>query len=118
MLQMLGTCCRQLVNPNATVGGRDAPLGLHQLFLEKALKSGVKRSFFDLKQVFGGTLDVLHEGIAMEGLALQRSKNHHLQGAGEKVSLFGFFHERGVCSRTWVRDHLRQGVEQNSVVEI
>jgi len=37
---------------------------------------------------------VLHEGIAMQGLALQRSENHHLQGAGKKVALFGFFHER------------------------
>src|SRR6267378_3153498 len=95
MLQKLGTCCRQPVNTSATVGRRNGPFCLHQLFLEKALKSRIKRSFFDLKQVVGGTLDVLHEGITVQGLALQRSENHHLQGAGKKVSLFGFFHERG-----------------------
>jgi hypothetical protein len=54
----------------------------------------------------------------MQGLALQRSENHHLQGAGEKVSLFMFFHERRVCSRPSVRDHLGQGLEQNSLIDI
>src|SRR6266404_3080381 len=117
MLQMLGTCCRQPVNPHATVGRRNGPFCLHQLFLEEALKSRVKRAFFDLKQVVGGTLDVLHEGVAMQGLALQGSENHHLQGAGEKVSLFWFFHEWGVCSRPTVIDHLRQGLEQNSLID-
>ncbi len=54
----------------------------------------------------------------MQGLAFQRSENHHLQGTWEKVSLLGFFHERGVCSRPTVRDHLRQGLEQNSLIDI
>jgi hypothetical protein len=54
----------------------------------------------------------------MQGLSFQRSENHHLQGTGEKVSLFVFFHERGVCSRPSVRDLLRQGLEQNSLIDI
>ena len=54
----------------------------------------------------------------MQGLALQRSENHHLQGAGEKVSLFAFFHEWGVCSRPKVIDYLKQGLEQNSLIDI
>ena len=54
----------------------------------------------------------------MQGLAFQRSENHHLQGAGKKVSLSGFLHERGVCSRPSVRDDLAQGLEQNSLIDI
>jgi hypothetical protein len=61
---------------------------------------------------------VLNESVAMQGLALQRSENHYLQGAGKKVSLFAFFHERVICSRPWVIDYLRQGLEQNSLIDI
>jgi hypothetical protein len=117
-LEVLGTGRRQGVNPNAAIGGRNGPFCFDQLFLEKALKSGVKGAFFDLQQVVGGPLNVLNEGIPMEGLELQRPENHHFQGAGEKVALLGFFHERGIGSRPSVRDSFRQGLEQNSVIEI
>jgi len=93
MLQMLRSPGCQLVSAHATIGGRNAPLGFHQLFLEKALECWIERAFFNLEQVVGGALDVLDQGVTVEGLALQRTENHHLQGAGEKVSLCGFLHE-------------------------
>jgi hypothetical protein len=113
---MFGTCYRQPVNANATVRGGNSPFRLHQLFLEKALKSRIQGAFLDLKQVVGGSLDVLHEGVAVQGLTLQGSEDHHLQGAWKKVSLIGFFHERESAPGLSVRDHLGQGLEQNSVI--
>jgi len=119
-LEVLGAYGRQGVNPNAAVGGRNGPLGFDQVFFEKALESGVKGAFFDLQQVVGGALDVLDEGVAVEGLAFEGTENHHLEGAGEEVALLGlgFFHERGVCSRVSVQGHFVQGLEQNSIIEI
>lgn len=118
-MEVLGACGRQGVNANAAVGGGDGPFGFDQVFFEKALKSGVKGAFFDLQQVIGGTLDVLDECVAVEGLAFEGAENHHLQGAGEEIALLwlGFFHERGVCSRVSVRGHFVQGLEQNSIRE-
>jgi len=52
-----------------------------------------------LKKVVGGALDVLDEGVAVEGLALEGAENHHFEGAGEKVALWWFFHEPEVCSK-------------------
>jgi len=108
----------ELVSTNATIGGRNAPLGFHQLFLEKTLECRIERAFFNLEQVVGGALDVLDEGVAVEWLALQRAENHHLQGAGEKVSLCGFLHERWRLLRTSVRDFFSQGLEQNSIGKV
>src|SRR6267143_341755 len=54
MLQVLRSLCRQLVNPNATVGGRDAPLCLDQVCLEEPLKRRIQRAF----SIWSKSLDV------------------------------------------------------------
>jgi hypothetical protein len=57
--QVFCACRRQFVNPNAAVCRTDAPLGLDQPFLEKALQSRIQRPFFDLEQVMRSPFDVL-----------------------------------------------------------
>ena len=104
----------QLVDPYAAVGGRDAPLGFDQFFLEKALERRIKRAFFDLKQIVRSSLDVLRERIAVEGLALESAQNHHLQCAGKEVSLFAVFHESGLLGTVGI-DQFNLGLDQNSI---
>jgi hypothetical protein len=45
---------------------------------------------------------MLREGIAVKRLSLQRSENHHLQGAGKEVSLFTVLHGWEMLSRLQV----------------
>lgn len=92
-MEVLGACGRQGVNANTAVGGGNGPFDFNQIFLEKALESGVEGAFFDLQQVVGGALDVLDEGVTVERLALEGAENHHFEGAGEQVALLGFLHE-------------------------
>jgi hypothetical protein len=40
----------------------------------------------------GSSFDLLYERIAVGGLSSENLENHHLQGAGEQVSLYGFVH--------------------------
>src|ERR1700676_3928205 len=87
---MFGAGGCQFVNADAAVCRGDAPFGFDQLFLEEALESGIERAFFDLKKIVRGSIDVLNEGVAVEGLALRGAENHHLEGAGKEVALFGF----------------------------
>ena len=57
--QMFAARRCQLVDPNAAVCRRDAPLSLHKTFLEKALECWIQRAFFDLKQIIRGSLYLL-----------------------------------------------------------
>jgi hypothetical protein len=110
---MFCACHREFVSTHAAICGGDAPLGLHEIFLEEALESGVERAFFNLEKVVGSTLNVLDEGVAMKRLALESAENHHFEGAGEEIALLGFFQGRlpKECGG-WVL----QCLEQNSVV--
>jgi hypothetical protein len=45
-----------------------------------------------LEEIVGVSLDVLNKRVTVKGLPLQGSENHHLQSAGEEVSLLGVFH--------------------------
>src|SRR5215470_8381891 len=83
---------RHPVNPDTPVGRGNAPFGFHQTFFEKALKSWIKRSFFDLQQIVRGLFDMLRQSIAMERLPLRRAENHHFQSAWKQVALFVAFH--------------------------
>ena len=65
----------------------EMPLSSHHLLLEKKVQSGVERPFLDREQIVGGSLDVLRKSVTVEGLSLQRSKNHPLQHAGKEVSV-------------------------------
>jgi hypothetical protein len=88
---MFCACCREFVDAHAAICRGDAPLGLHEIFLEEALESGVERAFFNLEKIIGSALDVLDEGVAMERLALESAENHHFEGTREEVALFRFF---------------------------
>ena len=92
MFQMLRSLRCQLVNPDATVGGRGAPLSLDQVGLQEPLERRIQRAFFNLEQIVGRSLNMLREGVPMQRLSLQRSENHHLQGAGKEVSLVAVSH--------------------------
>jgi len=91
---MFRACCREFVDAHAAICGGDAPLGLHEIFLEEALESGVERAFFNLEKIVGSALDVLDEGVTVERLALESAENHHFEGAREEIALFGFFQGR------------------------
>src|SRR2546430_17081531 len=112
MLQMLRSLCRQLVNPHATIRGRNVPLGFHQLFLEKPLESRIERAFFDLKQIVGRALNMLCEGIAVQCL-LRRIIISNAPGKRSRCSRFftgrkfSPFQVSQCCSRpraTWYKD--------------
>jgi hypothetical protein len=110
---MFCACHREFVSTHAAICRGNAPFGLHKILLEEALESGVERAFFNLEKVVGSTLNVLDEGVAMKRLALESAENHHFEGAGEEIALFGFFQGRlpkeyGGC--------VLQCLEQNSVV--
>src|SRR5271156_3636809 len=92
MLQMLCAGWCQFVNAHTAVCRRDAPFGFDQLLFQQTLESWVERTLFDLKEIVGGPLDVLDEGVAVQRLALESSENHHLERAGKEVALFLFFH--------------------------
>lgn len=92
VLQVFGAGGRELVNANTAVSGRDGPLGLKEFGLEKALESWVERALLDLQRVVGSFFDVLGEGVAVEGLNFEGAENHHFQGAGEEIALFGRLH--------------------------
>ena len=109
---MLRTRVRQPVDPNPAICGRSAPLRLNQLLFEKPLEGGIERTFFDLKQVIGGALDVLRECVAVQGLPFQRPENHHLQGARKEVSLRLFGHARRMPV---VVGLVSLGLDQNSI---
>ena len=100
MRSKLEICCSKmaqasggdLVGPHAAIGGRDAPLGLHQLCLEQPLQRRIERALFHLQQVVGSLLDVLHQRIAMRRLAAKRLEDHHLECAGKQIARIGFCH--------------------------
>jgi hypothetical protein len=48
-----------------------------------------------LKDIFGETLDVLRDAVAMHGLCGERLEHHHFEGAGEEIA-FGWRHAYGV----------------------
>jgi hypothetical protein len=64
-----------------------------------------------LKEIVGGSLDVLNERVAMQGLALEGSENHHFKRTGKEVTLFRLFHDL-----LPVPGYVHQGLEQNSVM--
>ena len=77
--------------------------------LEKALEGWIQRAFFDLKQIWRSSFDVLVQRKAGHRLAFPLSENHRLQGAGKEVTLNRFFHADGVLS--CFADLLAQGLE-------
>ena len=85
---MFCACHCEFVSTHAAICRGDAPFGLHEIFLEEALESGVERAFFNLEKIVGSALDVLDEGVAVKRLALESAENHHFEGAGEEVALF------------------------------
>ena len=89
---MFRACRRRLVNAHAPVGRRDTPFRFDQLCLEEALERGIERTFLDLQQIVRGSLDVLGEGVAMQGLALQGAENHHFQSAWKQIPMFVVLH--------------------------
>ena len=79
----------QAVNAcGASLGGGSC-LRLEPSFLEHALKGGVEGAFLDLQQLVGNLLDVLDESIAVHGAEPEGLEDHHLQGAGKEVAMFG-----------------------------
>jgi hypothetical protein len=92
MFQVLCACRREFVNPNAAVCSGDAPLGLDQVFFEKALESWIQRPLFDLEQVMGGSLNMLYQRVSVRRLPSQGLENHHLQSTRKEVSPCGFLH--------------------------
>ena len=91
MRSKLEICCSRwrrpaggdLVGSDAAIGGRDTPLGLHQLCLEQPLQRRIKRALFHLQQVVGSLLDVLHQRISVRRLAAKRLEDHHFECAGK-----------------------------------
>jgi len=52
------------------------------------LDTSLSEVLFDLRQIAGGSFD----GVAVQGLSFERSKNHHLQRAGKAVWPFVLAH--------------------------
>src|SRR5205814_1022576 len=50
------------------------------------LQRWVQRSFFDLEEIVRHPLNVLHQGVAVQRLLLQRLQDHHLERAGKKIA--------------------------------
>jgi hypothetical protein len=59
---------------------------LTSLCLQEALKRRIERAFFHLEEVVGSLLDVLHEGVAVSGLAAKRLEDHHLECARKQIA--------------------------------
>src|SRR4051794_9330921 len=53
--------------------GRDPTLGL------QPMKCRIQRTCFDLEQVFGGSLDMLRDGVTVRGTSLKGAQNEQLE---------------------------------------
>jgi hypothetical protein len=58
-------------------------------FPEHALEGRVEGAFFDLEELIGDLFDVLDESIAVHRAEAEGLEDHHFQGAGEEVAVFG-----------------------------
>src|SRR6266700_3020707 len=90
---VLAALACKLVGPHAALGCRYAPFGLHPAFFEHSLQRRVKRALFHLEQVIRCLLDMLRQGIAVQGFSFQRLENHHLQSAGKEAAFVLLFHD-------------------------
>src|SRR6266513_403439 len=115
MLQMLRSLCRQLVNPHATIRGRNVPLGFHQLFLEKPLESRIERAFFDLKQIVGRALNMLCEGHSRANACCFNVRKIIISNAPGKRSRCSRFFMDGKRSPGFKSANVTLGLEQNGI---
>src|SRR5271170_266197 len=80
LLQLFSSRGGELVILGFAVGVGKRPLGADPLALLHAVKSGVERAFFDLKQVFGGALDVEDDAVSMQFSSLsKRLENQQIE---------------------------------------
>jgi len=92
LVEMAGAGGGDPVDADAAAGGGDIPMGFEPAVLEHALEGRVERAFLDLEEILGGTLDLLREGIPVEGAALEGAEDHHFEGSGEEVFAILFLH--------------------------
>lgn len=72
------------------------PAGGQPAFAFQAMKRGVKRTVFDLKNLVGGALDVLRDLMSMGGSEEQGAQDEHVEGALKQgVTTDGFFGHGG-----------------------
>jgi hypothetical protein len=87
--EMLDTGVGDTVDARRAAFRGNTFFGLEKPLTEHALEGRIEGTFFDLEQVIGDLLDVLHEGIAMHGLMAKRLKDHDFECSGEKVAVVG-----------------------------
>ena len=66
--QMTDTGIGEPVDARGAALGREALFGLEQALAEHALKCGVERAFFNLKEVVGDLFYMFHESVAVHWL--------------------------------------------------